>query len=891
VNIVKGAGNFTIFSISNETYTPVKTFYIAFGSTVSLGNSLATSVSSSLFSYGTEYSVEYSGNAVSSSAGSNLIIPRGNWTFYVKPYVLEGLVVVINSGTRGMEVRKGEALRLDASRSYDPSADYVESFLVMNWTCFDFSVPYTQYSRTSGSSWIDFISSVSISDPTQTNCGFWNYINPPAGYLVTVSDLNESDKVYRFTFTLSDQGTRTRTRDIFIRVVPSSFNPVSLSNPPTYKINTDKDLQLFVKDAQTTENSIYKWSCQSSGTLPSYLTDLDSWVLSIASNSLSPNSEYTFAITYSDMNTKSSSVVSIQTNSPPHSGSLSIDKSSGTSLLDSFTVQMIGWLDEDLPLSYSFMLFANYSSSGYFLTGLESSSVWSGYFAGGSLKLAGFCYDALGSRSSSNVTLSVSSLRNIQKILEELDSLSSAVDETSVFQVLSGVQAFVKELNYSFQDLSVVIKEKKLLFAMVKQCKVVADNLYARDESSDAIYMYVAISAVSKDFVLYPVDSELVNSVLELVNSIDFDRLDANPVIYPGKNSSVSVTSPQGLLRREEINEVSLALAEIVNLASWVEGDVDVSLVFSIVDRLATVFATGTVITEQAKILKTETLAYFSTKDLLGNLEDKTIEIKEGSSVKIPTGISKFLNTTQVNLFTAVVDSNPFSDNSVTLLDQYMRVELRNIQTGETLKVSGLSKPFILTFNVSRNTLEQVRAHAVSKFNSAKLMPECSFWTGLSWSYDGCSLSNIGEIYSYFDYQSIPETFSIVCSCNHLSQFSVNFYSTQQVATTSFIIKDDDSESFETDRWECSVVFFILISGLVTFIVTLSLAYYWDNYNPGLSTSSIETEKTFHFWDPNRVETVLTELQKDFINQLSESRKGEKQDSSFSRANLELRSC
>lgn len=887
VSVTKGSGNLTIFSISNETFSFVKTYYISFGSTVSLGTSIATSISSSLFTYGTEYSIEFSANAVSSIFGSSTLIPRGVWRFYINPYKLEPLVVVINKGVKGLEVKKGDILVLDASSSYDPSADYIESFLELNWTCYDFSVPYSQYSRT-GTSWADFISSVSLSDPTQTSCAFWDYINPPNKYVVTINQLSESDKVYRFNFTLSDQGSRSQTRDIFIRVVPSSFNQVSLENLPTYKVNTDKELQLFVKDPMTSSNSLYKWSCASSGKTPVYLTPSNSWVLSISSYSMSGSTEYTFSLTYSDINTKSSSVITIYTNSPPTSGTLSIDKVSGSALIDSFTVQMIGWNDEDLPLSYSFMMFTDYSQSGYFLTGIESNSVLAGIYAGGEIKVSGYCYDALGSRSNSNVSLTVTSLRDMQKILEELDSLSTSVDETNVFSTLMSLQAFARELNYSFSDADAVVEKKKDLFGIIGKCKSAADNLYARDKSEDSIYMYAALVAVAKDLILQPADDDLANSVLELVASINFTRLESNPIIYPVKNTSISVTSPQGLLRSEEVSEISQSLSTLIVLASSISGSINLKLVSSLVNSLATVFATGTVITERSKLISSSEFSYFTSKSLLGSLENTEIEVSTGNFVKIPAGISNLLNTTEVQLFVAVVNSNPFTDESLTVLNQYIRVELRDIETQSIYSVKNLDEPFLFTFNVSRKTLEQVRAEAVSKFSSSKLLPECSFWDESSqkWKFDGCSLSNIGEIYSYFDYQNIPNTFPIICSCNHLSQFSINFYSTQSISTTSYIIIDEDSESFSTKKWETSVVFFLLISGLITFIVTLSLAYYWDNYNPGLATPSIETEKTFRFWDPNRVETVLTELQKDFINQLSESRRGDKKDTVASVAQI-----
>ena len=83
---------------------------------------------------------------------------------------------------------------------------------------------------------------------------------------------------------------------------------------------------------------------------------------------------------------------------------------------------------------------------------------------------------------------------------------------------------------------------------------------------------------------------------------------------------------------------------------------------------------------------------------------------------------------------------------------------------------------------------------------------------------------------------------------------------------------------FSSKNWESSLVLYLMISGIIAFFVALSLAYYWDNYNPGLGIPSVETEKTFRYWDPNKVEAVLTQLEKEFIRQLTESNKGQKKD-------------
>lgn len=883
-----GRGSLSIFSVSNTTYTLVTTIFFSSGSTVSLGSSIATSVSSSIFSYSTNYSIEYNALGVSSSLGNNLQIPRGIWNFRINEYILQKLVVIINKGIKGIEVKKGESLTLNASMSYDPSAEYFDSVLSQNWSCYDFSQSYAAFTKNNIQSWADYVNSVSTIDPLQGACEFWDYLNPPDSYILKLSQFNDNDRVFRFTFTLSDNQLRSATKDVFIRVVPSSFNILTLNNLPVFKVNIDKDLQIFVDDPQLGTNSIYKWTCLTKGKSPTYLTPLNSWVLSIAADSMSANFEYTFSLTYSDINTKSSAVITVNTNSPPSSGTIGADKTEGTALIDTFTVQMIGWVDEDLPLTYSFMLYTNYSESGYFITSQQSASVLSLVVGSGSLTITGFCYDSLGSRSSASISFTVSPLKNIQKILELLDSLPASVDDSTVFESLSLVQAYATELNFTHPDTQVVISEKTKLFQKITECKKIADNVFGRGQTSQAAFMYAGILTCAQDLIREPVNADLANSVLDTVNSIDYKRLVNNPYIYPVSNTSINAQSPQGLFRRNEVQDMALSMSNLITLASEVEGSVNLGSISALVNTLASVFSIGSVVTEASRTVKIPSMSYISQKLLVSKLENTVVNVDYGVTVSVPSGLQEKLSKNQVQFFAVLVNNNPFDSTSTSTLDQYLTVELRDVDTQEVFAITNLNQSFVFSFNVSRSTLQTVQSQSVSKFGPSKILPECSYWSpsDSTWKIDGCSLSNIGDIYTYFEYQNIPDTFPILCSCNHLSQFSVNFYTTQQFATTSFLIKSEESESFSTNQWECSLVFYILLSGLITLVVGLSLAYYWDNYNPGLASPSIETEKTFRYWDPNRVETVLSELQKDFINQLSDSGNGSKKDTVASVAQI-----
>ena len=118
----------------------------------------------------------------------------------------------------------------------------------------------------------------------------------------------------------------------------------------------------------------------------------------------------------------------------------------------------------------------------------------------------------------------------------------------------------------------------------------------------------------------------------------------------------------------------------------------------------------------------------------------------------------------------------------------------------------------------------------------------------------------------------------MICQCNHLSQFTISFYTIQHYTTSTFDIHKGDTTEFSTKKWEASIVLYLMIAGVCALIAAMSLAYYWDNYNPGFAYPTVETERAFGYWDPNKVESVLAQIEKEFIRQLTDSGKNGKSD-------------
>jgi hypothetical protein len=165
--------------------------------------------------------------------------------------------------------------------------------------------------------------------------------------------------------------------------------------------------------------------------LPSSLSN-SPYVLSlvVAGNSLPQQSSFTFTLTCSLVNGySSSSSVTIATNSPPFGGVLEVNPPQGVMLETLFSMFALGWVDEDLPLSYQFgylslssSLTESYSNMIILRSKIELSSTAT--------------LLPSGSRSSSSlIPNSYSNLSCAVLVFDELDSPSSSLYNVAIKEV------------------------------------------------------------------------------------------------------------------------------------------------------------------------------------------------------------------------------------------------------------------------------------------------------------------------------------------------------------------------------------------------------------------------------------------------------------------------
>ncbi|CAG9317242.1 unnamed protein product [Blepharisma stoltei] len=881
VSIIKGIGTINVYKITTDATTNILSLDTDSTSILLLSNTISIAVSSQLFSYSSTYGIEIIAGTITTSTGaSNVLISKTDWIFTVNGYTYLPLVTIINKGLKGIEVPKSQSFVLDASNSYDPSGSLASVTLSYSWTCNDLSSNYQDYMTGISTTWADYVLKVSTTQPPTKTCTFWNYNSPPTTMVYTENNVLSVDTVLQYIFTMSDNNKRSSSSSIFVRVVSSSQTPLSFTSTPLYKINTDRPFQLAASTDYNYNPSGLKWIYTTTGQAPTFLTPLTgTWLLTVGENSMTAGASYTFSLTYTDNAVKTTAVVSVTTNTPPSGGLLYLDKTTGTALMTIFNGQMLGWVDDDLPLSYSFSVAPSYISgqneiAEYLITGPQSSPVFATYFARGMTTVIGYCYDSYGAKSSSTLSITISDLTDIVKISDQSQLIPYETTENNAVISLQMSGAVAIQLNATFTDESSVLAIKTRLLSIVNQAILTADSLYTDGSQSEAVYIYYASMMALEPIVRQPSSLSICNTTLNYLNDIQLERLAVKQTLTVS-SSNAAATSTQNVLSTKQFINLSQALSKIIIYITDLSDSSElISSVTELIVNINKVMSLDLQLTEDARDISLDRINVKAAKDLITNLKGTTLSLNNGASVKIP----QLSGSESVQVLAARIENNPFDTTSTVSLDEFIQVDFLNADTGATIAMKNLSDPFLISFNVTRDSLSILQQRVSQERDSNVLIwPECSFWKNTSWSSDGCSLYNMGEVYTYFEFgKSIPNYFQLVCACNHLSQFSINFRASQQLQVPSYIIRANDDPVFSFRYWESAIVIYLMFIGLASYFIGLSFAYYWDNFNPGLSIPSVETEKSFRYCDPKKVEAVLSQLERELIRQLQDSNKSKK---------------
>ncbi|KAJ0409351.1 hypothetical protein ATCC90586_000973 [Pythium insidiosum] len=318
--------------------------------------------------------------------------PRIRNTASVEVSVLASeLSAVIAGGDRSSGVEQDFVL--DASRSQDP--DDPSNTIPMNYT------------------WSCMMSSTGATGPFDKAClaadgSAFTIPNALQARATIPANTLNPNIFFQFTVTIA-KDTRKSSASVTIFFVPGSPPTVSIEPLSVSKVNVND--RVVLRGTVTSKLPIRRteWSlvggtdAQEAAMFTVSKSGRRTMVL--RENSLTPGITYQFQLLAEDSaGATAAATIAVAANAPPTSGSLTVTPSSGHALDDTFTVQCSNWVDEDLPLRYTYRFIKGSAFSGGAEATLGSASLdplfKSIFSAGGgdnaTITVVAYIQDALG---------------------------------------------------------------------------------------------------------------------------------------------------------------------------------------------------------------------------------------------------------------------------------------------------------------------------------------------------------------------------------------------------------------------------------------------------------------------------------------------------------------
>ncbi|KAG3215664.1 hypothetical protein PC129_g13457 [Phytophthora cactorum] len=257
------------------------------------------------------------------------------------------LTAMISAGNRSIGVEQD--LALDASLSVDP--DDVQNSVSMqySWTCWTLNASTQVYD----------VACLTATGETLT-------LDTQAKITVAASTVNPNT-VYKFALTVS-KDTRSSSTSVFIIMTPGSPPKVSIDALGSAKVNSNDRVILKGKVASKLPVTKTEWTIvgASDATMSSvFAVPRGRLMMLVSEGKLTPGVSYKFQLNATDSSGQTgSATITVVANSPPSSGSLSVTPAVGYALEDKFSVLVSDWVDEDLPLKYTFKYIKGATYSG-----------------------------------------------------------------------------------------------------------------------------------------------------------------------------------------------------------------------------------------------------------------------------------------------------------------------------------------------------------------------------------------------------------------------------------------------------------------------------------------------------------------------------------------------
>ncbi|ETV92473.1 hypothetical protein H310_13163 [Aphanomyces invadans] len=344
----------------------------------------------------------------------------------IKPSPLTALIV---GGNR--TVGNGDDLLLNGTRSFDP--DNRSTSLEYLWACTD---PNTGRTSCNGEAILD-------------------------GGVTTIARDNLPPKqVIQITLTVFDPMTgRRASTSISLTIVLGNPPVTKIVSLATTKFNPDAKIVLSgsvssVLDAKPTATWAIDGDQDGSIAAAAFGLSAASLRMVVVPNSLRPGRSYGFVLTGKDkFNQLSSATMTIAMNEAPTSGNVEVTPASGTTLSTVFRISCNDWVDEDLPLKFSFKyIVGEYSPdvpqvtlSDYSLTTSFDTVFPTGGGPNNTITIISYIADALGYTTQSISTVQVTlpqldaeaQASFMQNQTSELENLASSKDPGKVLNMVN----------------------------------------------------------------------------------------------------------------------------------------------------------------------------------------------------------------------------------------------------------------------------------------------------------------------------------------------------------------------------------------------------------------------------------------------------------------------
>jgi len=886
-SLVKGTGTVKLYRSDSNVLSEVWSISVLNSTVAASENLFTVSLPANLLQNSTIYAVEVPSGAIKTTEGyTTEAFSRNDWTFTPITSSLQALNAVLNGSQKSLEFKTNDTMKLDASGSYDPNEALRTVNLEYSWNCSDFTESYLNYRTQRGVNWGTYVSEyVKANDTLQKTCTFWDYTAKLNSTKLELKQDWAVDQVLKMEFFMKDN-SRQSFATIYVRFISPDSTEASFKSTFNSKVTADRPLKLEVK-LTNPNGSKYELGWSVIGpSVPVYLTPLTGTsYLTIAENSLEVGGSYTFTLSYTDSLSSVSAVLVVQVNTPPTGGLFSVDKTTGLALMSSLKGRMLSWTDEDLPLAYSYSYSTRTSTptvsqaiggeqvSEFILSSQQSSSEFSLTFPSEAKMLIGYCTDAYGSSAVVRQTVKLEPIEDLVRAKDKANAIETPSSFDTSIKAVSEVASISAEMSLfnsssSADATSIKTKLIQALQAALNQ----ASTLYFNGKREQSAILYSSILSAYEPTSRQPLSKDNLASLLSLANSTDVSRLNTFDEVTLSLSNSTFTTSQEVLSTLNVVNVAQNVAKALTNAISNPAASSYISLINSLASKANRVLGLNSQITENSRVLNVTDYNAYSRRDRVSKFENSSLAFENTVKVAIPT-----LNLTQTTVLleasvykSSMVESSRFYNLGTTL-----QLSIKDASSDQEIEIKSLTKPFLFDFNFTNQDYSRLTLEIGEDFGGFRqIWPECTYLnpTTETWETEGCSLSNIAEAYTYFS-SRVTQDVSIQCACTHLSEFSVGFRPVASAQLSSYIIRDDDDDDFTFSDWEDGIVLYIFLILGISYFLSMSFAYYWDNFNPSYGLPSIEAERVHNFFDPEKVETVLKQLESAYVKQLMDTNK------------------